>query len=247
MRLQSNGGHMIVKREAIVKGYYKKVWYIEKAITNIVALSNVIKQYRVTYGSDDLKFMVHRESAGNPNMEFRMHESGLHYYNPRDVGHHAFVNTVSGNKIGFTKRQIKRAETARALYAMLRSYPSMKDFKRVIRRHSNQIKKDCLVRVQDIQVAFKIGGKNIAALKGKTTRSKSTPVARDFVKVPKEMMKPHKEVFLTIFFVNKMPFFLTLSRKICFAAVDLSKRSSRRSLKMYITTIYSADSASLLR
>jgi hypothetical protein len=78
MRLQSNGGHMIVKQEATVKGYHKNVWYIEKAITNIVALSNVIKQYRVTYDSDNLKFVVHRESAGKPNMEFRMHESGLH-------------------------------------------------------------------------------------------------------------------------------------------------------------------------
>jgi hypothetical protein len=37
-----------------------------------------------------------------------------------------------------------------------------------------------------------------------------------------EFMKLHKEVFLTtdIFFVNKIPFFLTLSRKICFTAVN---------------------------
>jgi hypothetical protein len=37
-----------------------------------------------------------------------------------------------------------------------------------------------------------------------------------------ELMKLHKEVFLTIdiFFVNKIPFFLTLSRKICFTAVN---------------------------
>ena len=45
MRLQSNGGHMIVKLTATVKGYHKNVWYSEKAITNIVSLSNVIKQY----------------------------------------------------------------------------------------------------------------------------------------------------------------------------------------------------------
>jgi hypothetical protein len=47
-------------------------------------------------------------------------------------------------------------------------------------------------------------------------------VARDYVKVPMEIMKLHKEVFLTtdIFFVNKIPFFLTLSRKICFTAVN---------------------------
>jgi hypothetical protein len=37
-----------------------------------------------------------------------------------------------------------------------------------------------------------------------------------------EIIKLHREVFLTtyIFFVNKIPFFLTLSRKICFTAVN---------------------------
>jgi hypothetical protein len=36
------------------------------------------------------------------------------------------------------------------------------------------------------------------------------------------LLKLHKEVFLTtdIFFVNKIPFFVTLSRKICFTAVN---------------------------
>jgi hypothetical protein len=48
------------------------------------------------------------------------------------------------------------------------------------------------------------------------------PVARDYVKVPKELLKLHKEVFLTtdIFFVNKIPFLLTISRNICFTAVN---------------------------
>jgi hypothetical protein len=148
-------------------------------------------------------------------MEFNMHKSGLHYYDPMKEHHLTFVNTVSENKTGFTKRQIKCAEIARNLYKTL-SYPSMKDFKWVIR--SNQIK-DCPVTIQDIDVATKILGKNIAALKGKTTRSKTT---RDYVKVPKELLKLHKEVFLTtdIFFVNKIPFFLTLSRNICFTAVN---------------------------
>jgi hypothetical protein len=47
-------------------------------------------------------------------------------------------------------------------------------------------------------------------------------VARDFVKVPVELLKFHKEVYITadLFFVNKIPFSLTLSRKICFAAMN---------------------------
>jgi hypothetical protein len=39
-------------------------------------------------------------------MEFWMHKSGLHYFNPRD-SKVTFVNTVSENKAGFMKRQIK--------------------------------------------------------------------------------------------------------------------------------------------
>jgi hypothetical protein len=99
------------------------------------------------------------------------------------------------------------------------SYPSMKDFKWVIR--SNQIK-GCPVTIQDIDVAMKIWVKNIAALKGKTTRSKTHLVARDYVKVHKESLQLHKEVSLTteILFVNKIHFFLTLSRKICFTSVN---------------------------
>jgi hypothetical protein len=180
--------------------------------------SNLIQQYRVTYDSDDNMFVVHRESQGKPNMEFRMHKCGVHYYDPRNEKHLAFVNTVSEKKEGFTKRQIKGAEIARTLYKTL-SYPSMKDFKWVIR--NNQIK-DFLVTVQDIELAPKIWGKNITALKGKTTRRKTIPVARDYVKVPLELMKLHKEVFLTtdMFFLNKNPFFLTLNRNIMFTAVN---------------------------
>ena len=65
-------------------------------------------------------------------------------------------------------------------------------------------------------------GKDINALKGKTTRSKPDAVARDNVKVPVEMLKLHKEAFLMVdlFFVNKTPFFLALSRKTCFTVVN---------------------------
>jgi hypothetical protein len=214
MRLKSNDGTMVVTRKATMPGYNKDIWLSTRPITNIIALSNLIQQYRVTYDSDDTMFVVHLESQGKPNMESRMHKCGLHYYNPRNENHLALVNNVSENKEGFTKRQTKIAELTRTLYKTL-SYPFMKDFKWVIK--INQIK-DCPVTVQDIDVARKIWGKKIEALKGKTTRSESIPVARKYVKVPTELMKLHKEVFLTtyIFFVKNIPFFLTLSCKICF-------------------------------
>jgi hypothetical protein len=53
MRLKSNGGTMEVKKQAIMPGYHEHVWYNKKAITNILSLSNMIKQYCVTYDSND--------------------------------------------------------------------------------------------------------------------------------------------------------------------------------------------------
>jgi hypothetical protein len=76
MRLKSNGGTMVVTRKSTMKGYNKTVWFSTQAITNIIALHNLIDQYRVTYDSDDFIFVVHQESESKPNMEFRMHESG---------------------------------------------------------------------------------------------------------------------------------------------------------------------------
>ena len=48
---------------------------------------------------------------------------------------------------------------------------------------SNQIA-NCPVTVEDIETAQAIWGKDIDALKGKTTRSKPNPVAGNAMKVP---------------------------------------------------------------
>jgi hypothetical protein len=140
---------MEVKKQAIMPGCHVHVWHNKKAITNILSLSKVIKQYHVTYDSNDQMFVVHHELEGKLDMEFWMHESGLHYFDPSD-SKFIFVNTVSENKAGFTKRQIKEAEVTQSLYSKL-NYPSWKDFKWIIR--SNQIK-DCPVTVDHVDTAL---------------------------------------------------------------------------------------------
>jgi hypothetical protein len=64
---------MVVTQKSMMTGYNKTVWFSTRAITNIIAQRNLIDQYRVTYNSDDLMFVFHRESEYKPNMEFRMH------------------------------------------------------------------------------------------------------------------------------------------------------------------------------
>lgn len=230
LKLRGNGGVMHARKKCSIKDYWNEPWFSKRAIANIISLKNLIKQYRVTYDSWYLEFVVHRQCVGKEDMIFKMHENGLHYYDPAEQNQEnppslSFVNTVEENLSMYTKRQIKEAEAARTLYKTL-NYPSIKDFKWIVR--SNQIK-NCPVTCDHIDVAQKIWGKSIAALKGKTTRRKPIPVAPDTVKIPRELMKLHQDVYLTIdiFFVNQIPFFLTLSRKINYTTVShLANRKS---------------------
>ena len=222
LTLQSNGGSMRVNQVADIGKGQSPVWFSKKAITNILSLKEVIKRYRVTYDSDDQAFFVFREQCGLPNMIFRMHKSGLHYYDPSSK-EFSFVVTVEDNKLPFSKRQVEAAEKARAFYAGL-AFPSMTDYKWILQ--SNQIE-ECPVSLEDAKVAEKIWGPNIAALKGKTTRSKPEPVKTDIVQIPVQLRIEQKMVTISmdVFFVNKIPFLITLSRNICFTTVThLSNR-----------------------
>jgi hypothetical protein len=159
---------------------------------------------------------VHCKVAGLPNLLFKEHKNGLHFFDPRQADF-IFVETVELNMQLFSKWQVARTDKARSLYASL-GFPSQKDFMWILR--SNQIK-DCSVTVEDAKGAYKIWGPSVATLKGKTVRKKTEPIKTDIVSIPKEICELHKEVTLTIdiFFMNKIPFFVTLSRVLYFTTV----------------------------
>jgi hypothetical protein len=83
------------------------------------------KQYRVTYDSSEETFLVHRKAAGLPNLLFKEHANGLHFFDPRQADF-AFVETVESNMQLFSKRQVVCADKACSLYASL-GFPSRKD------------------------------------------------------------------------------------------------------------------------
>ena len=125
LRVQINGGTLLVNQQSDMPGYNINIWFRNKAITNIVSLKNVIKQYRVTYDSDDKQFVVNGQDLGLPNIVFQMHSSGLHVYDPKEHGeaNMFFMDTMSENMKAFTKKDIKGANMAKQLYAKLLYQP----------------------------------------------------------------------------------------------------------------------------
>jgi hypothetical protein len=192
------------------------VWFSTKAITNILSLRDVKRHYHVTYDSYDEAFIVWREKKGLPNIMFKEHSRGLHYYDPKKKAF-SFVVTVEENMKPFSKRQIIAADKARTLLAGL-GFPSEADYKWILR--SNQVQ-ECPVTTEDAMVASKIWGPDVPSLKGKTTRRTPPTVRTDIVEIPIEIRQLHRVVTLSIdvFFVNKIPFFITLSQKLMFTTV----------------------------
>ena len=78
--VHGNGGTLTIKYRDMMPGYNYDTWYIKDEIANIISLNNMIRQYRVTYDSDDETFIVHQEASALPDMEFRMHKLGLHLF-----------------------------------------------------------------------------------------------------------------------------------------------------------------------
>ena len=149
-------------------------------------------------------------------MEFKIHESVIHCYNPTDRAV-VLINTVSVNKQWFSNRHINSAEQAKTFYSKL-GYSSVKYFRWIVQIQQNV---DCPVAVQDIDILHKIWDKNIVALKCNITEKKPIHMAGGIVIISKEIIKLHKYVFMTsdLLFVNGIPFFIFLSCNITFSFV----------------------------
>ena len=199
-------------------------------MTNILSFLLVKSEYDITYDGD--AFIIHRAAKGFPDMVCKPHASGLHVYDPEDargLASYSFMETVESNMALFTKRQIHSANQVRNLQAGL-AFPSDSDMTWVLQ--SNMIK-DCPLMATDMKPATTVWGRNIAMLKGKTVRTTPPVVRHDVIEIPKEIRELHKMVTLAIdiFFVNKIPVFLTHSLVICFLSV--THLSNRKALTIF--------------
>ena len=74
-------------------------------------------------------------------------------------------------------------------------FPSVADFKNAIKMNYTH---NCPVTVDDINVAEDVFGKDVFALKGKTTRKSPFAVTINTIEMPPEIVKLHNDTFLGI-------------------------------------------------
>ena len=115
------------------------------------------------------------------------------------------INTVEGNLLKFTKREVKDAEVAQQLYTML-GKPSMKDYLNMIRH--NHIK-DCPVTVKDVERALAIYGKDLGTIMGRTVSYKPDSL-NDEIFVRRE--QDYTSLCIDIMFVNGLAFLVSISK-----------------------------------
>ena len=229
MTVKGNGGLLTTNKMAFLKNY-GMVWFHPDAITNILSLKNVREKFQVTFDSDTSNaFIVHKPNGAQ--LRFNMHRDGLYYHDPR--GHHmSMVNTVKEAEEGFSKRQVAQAKLAREFQAIVGN-PSTHDLKAIV--SSNQLA-NCPITVDDIERAETIYGPSVPILKGKTTRRSPDRVVSDYINIPTKVIEANKNVDLSgdIFFINKVPFFGTVSNNIKFTT---SEHLASRKIKNILTAV----------
>ena len=146
-----------------------------------------------------------------------------------------FVNTISDNYEGYTKREILKAHEARRFQQMIGN-PSERDYQGMVRE---KLIANCPVTVTDVKNAHQLFGPDLANLRGKTVRRRPDHVAVDYVDLPLSLLDRHRDVTLTadLMFVNGLPFLITLSRAINLVTIEFASSRTAANLTRLLSRV----------
>eukprot|EP00978_Attheya_sp_CCMP212_P012626 scaffold31575_cov60-Attheya_sp.AAC.1 len=196
MDLRTNGGSLQSNKECDVPELGLRSWFNKNAVTNILSFAEVADKFQITYdnqSSNDL-FIVH--VSAEKNIKFKRGYNNLYFYKPEEdkLSRNVFVNTLKENKKFHTVRQFERAKRAREFYHAMGT-PSIPDLLAILRMN---IVKDNAITIEDIKLAEKIFGPDVATLKGKTTRRKPLVVIKDAIMIPRELVQAQQHVTMAM-------------------------------------------------
>ena len=199
-------------------------WYNKDAMTNIISLADIAKLYRVTMDTyKDKAIYVH---LPDKIVKFPQLKGGLYARKPEyDANNYQFTgilkNPLDNTNAFVTPIKIKKAEAARQMLHAL-GVPTTDELKRLI--STNQIK-NSKVTCEDIDLAEKILGPDIATIKGKTTRKNTSKVLHEDIYIPENIIRNNKNVNLNIdtMYVNGVCFLTSISEDIHYRTAQYIK------------------------
>ena len=123
------------------------------------------------------------------------------------ISAYSFLNLVKANKNDFTKRQLKRADSAREFRRKI-GYPGYQKYFQLLEK---QYFRNCPLTVDDAKRALHIYGPDVESLKGKTTRR--TPqaiedIARVSISDTLKDLHPHVNLSADFFSYRGLHFFI---------------------------------------
>jgi hypothetical protein len=241
MTIHCNAGATTTDLVGDLSGY-GTVWYHPNGIANILSLARVKEQgYRVTCDSDGgNRFTIHK-SDGSVRI-FEESTRGLYYLDvgeqaPNQAPNHGMtlVNTVAANRANYTNRAYDRAILARKIQKKI-GRPSIAEYIQII---ENNLLPNCPVTREDIIAAEKIFGPDVGILKGKTVRRGTEHAEIAEVTIPSEVMSEHRDIVIgaDIMYINKIPFFVTMSRNLKFSTAELMLKQKQETLVDHVKRI----------
>ena len=216
---------------------YGTVWYNPTRIANILSLSKATERgYQVTFDSSEGN-AFHLHKADGTTRVFKQSPKGLYYIDTKeDTGVNLNINTVEDNRIKYSQRDYSKAQLARKVQKII-GRPSTKTFLSIV---DNNLFPDCPVTRDDIVAAERIFGPDIGSLKGKTVRKASMPVQPQYTNIPATILSRYQKVTVAgdIMFVNKLPFFVTISRNIRFSTSEFLLNQKTDTIFKAITHVH---------
>jgi hypothetical protein len=241
IKVQGIGGSITVNKVGNF-GDFGVVYFNPSSAANILCYFDLVTKAGIKFDEENNKFIA---TLNKKQVEFKP-KGKLYVWDcdsnskPKvqhsNINNTALVQTVEDNLRNFTKREIKLAEEARDLQIRL-GYPSVYEMAKLIRDGKIQE-----VSINDLDNAFKIWGKDLGSLKGKTTRKTPSTINIEGVQ---PMIERNIILCVDIFFISGIPFLLSISRRLQLLVVthltDRSQRSLEKAILQHIDTYASKE------
>jgi hypothetical protein len=114
--------------------------------------------------------------------------------------------------------------------------PSIPDLVAILRMN---IVKDNPITIEDIKLAERIFGPDVATLKGKTTRRKPLVVVEDMISIPRELVQAQQHVTLAMdaMTVNSLNFLVTISKNLYYRTAHFTAKKSPELYKQAVDSL----------